>query len=161
MGKVLGIDEGTISAGLSIQKRDKIFVAQKEFSISYTVLADNLNEDEDSILSSSGIPPLWSYYRGAWCNNLAPKEKKTIFRHPTLGVKTVLWTVTASFTSNLDPDDEEEPEAKTPSVRWSGETEEEVMDKDPITDEPIQTAADEPILITTPQRPPDPGDLPL
>lgn len=151
MGTVLGIKEGSPSASHGLRQRDRIFIPEKTFSISYIVLADSENEDEEQILDSAFLPRLFSYYAGTWCKKLSAKEERTIFRHPDTGVRTTLWTVKADYDNNFDPsEDAEEPTQRTPVVRWSGESEDEVMEEDPITGEPIQTKADEPILLTRP-----------
>jgi len=150
MGTVLGIDEGTRGATYGLRKHEKTYVTDKTYSLTYIVLADNTSESEDAILTSTGVPILWGYYNGTYCKKLAPKEKSSIFRHPVTGVKTILWYIKADFDSKLDPDQDEPPTSKPPTVRWHGETEEEVLEKDPITGDAVQTGAEEVILITTP-----------
>lgn len=150
MGKVIGIEEGSLADSRGLEKKDKFYITKKTVTVTYFVLADNVNESEDSIALSAGLPVLWSYFRGVWCKKKTLKETDNVFRHPVTGVPTTLWEVKADFDSDIDIEQDQPPQQKPPTVRWSGETEEEVLEKDPITDDPIQTKADEPIILTTP-----------
>lgn len=149
MPKVLGVKDGSIESDVDIEKRDKRWVARKKLRLTYYVLGDTLNTDEDDITSTSGIPPLFYPYKGTLCKSRKAKETNRII-HPVTGVAAGLWEVTCEFDNDLNPDDEQPPESKPPTIRWSGETEEEVLEKDAVTGLPVQTDAEEPIIITTP-----------
>ena len=149
--KIIGIDDGPIHASYNLEKKDKIYIGRKTWSIKYLVLAGNDSQNEDDIYNDTvGLPKLWAFANFGVCKSLKIAEKSTVFKHPSTGTKTILWTVKADFDSQIDLDQEQPPEAKTPTVRWSGETEEEVLERDPIEDIPVQTEPGEPIILTTP-----------
>lgn len=150
MPKVIGVDDGSIGSNFSLEKKDKIYITRKTWSIKYFVLADNAFQTEDNIYGTAGLPVLWSVANFGVCQSLKIDEKSSVFRHPNTGVKTILWTVKANFDSQIDIDQDEPPAAKTPTVRWTGETEEEVLERDPITGVEVATEAEEPIILTTP-----------
>ena len=150
MPKVLGVKVGSVDASDEVTKKDRIHVRRKRITSTSYVLGDTLSDTEEDILATSGIPALWSPLRGALCKSRTPKEVDRVI-NPNTGVACGLWEVTAEFDSDVDPDEcTDDPSCKTPIVRWHGETEEEVLEKDAITGEPVQTAAGEPILITSP-----------
>ena len=149
MPSILGIKDGTRDAAYGLEKRDKVRVLKKTWKVEYYVLADDQFDTEDDILATAGIPALFSVWNNAWVKGYKAKEINTVV-HPVTGVATILWCVTIELDSDLDQDDDETPTNRTPVVRWTGETEDELLEEDPITGEPIQTDADEPIIITTP-----------
>jgi len=149
MPTILGIKDGTFGADWSLKKKDKIYVPVREFNITYYVLADDASQDDLVIGSTSGIPLLWSLSYGAVCMSKSIRDK-TVCIHPVTGVTTALWEVACKFSTDVDISQNQDPESKPPTVRWSGETEEEVLEKDPITLDAIQTEAEEPIITTAP-----------
>lgn len=150
MPTLLGIKDGTRDASYGLEKRDKISVLKKQWKIDYYVLADSTLDTEDDILATAGIPSLFSFWNFAWVKGYKAKELQSVI-HPVTGVLSVVWQVTVELDSSIDQaDDEEDPTNRTPAVRWSGETEDELLEEDPITGDPIQTDADEPIILTTP-----------
>jgi len=151
MPTVLGVKNSSISSNTVLEVKAGGAIRRKTFKKTFIVLADTVAQIDDDILATAGIPPLFSVQNSAFCIGLHPKEEDRIRRHPVTGVPTILWEVVADFDSNLDRSEEEEdkpPESKTPKTNWSGETEEEVLTEDVITGAPIQTAAEEPIIIT-------------
>lgn len=150
MPKLLGEKDGTSTGTVGLVKKDRFYTLQAKFSRTYYVLSDNLSQNEATIIATSGIPPLLSLLSGAWCMEKKGKEITRVI-HPVTGVPAVLWEVTASFDSDVDVDEaDQSPEARTPKVRWYGENEEELLEKDAITGDAIQTVPGEPILIEVP-----------
>lgn len=150
MPKVIGTEDGSIQANYSLIKKDQIYVTKKTFSIVKWVLADTTADTEDTIRLTVGVPQLWTTYNGAVCMRVSPKEHTTVYAHPTTGLKTILWKVKADYDSDVDTGQNQPPNAKPPTVRWHGESEDILLEKDPITGDPIQTKAEEAILLTTP-----------
>ena len=152
MPKVLGVQDG-VSGGESGFTRGG--VRETSFSLVYNVLSDNLTQTQADIIATTGIPPLYYPTGGAYVKSHRPREVSTVI-HPITGVKAILWEVEVEFDSGVDPSGgtaggtPPAPPARRPKVRWSGDTEEEVLDKDVDTDEPIQTEAGEPILLMSP-----------
>jgi len=149
MGIVLGVKESSKGGAIQVEKKQGLQSLRKTFQQTYYVLADSPAESLDSIAASPGVPPLYFLSGGTYCISKKPKETHTI-RHPISGIISLLYEVACDFDSNIDPGQNQPPEAKTPVTRWSGETEEEVLEKDPITLAPIETKAEEPLIITTP-----------
>ena len=150
MGLVLGVREGEVSYTQELQKQDKMHITVISFDTVYIVLSDYLNEPESSILASVGIPGLRDTLNGAYCNNLQPKHQHTVLDPSGSGVLLDLWHVAAGFSSNINPNEKEDPDKKHPTFKWTGENEDERLEKDAITNRPIVTGADEPILIEGP-----------
>lgn len=150
MPTVIGVKDGSHAADYSIQKQDKLEIIIKKFTKTWYVLADSVDQDDDSILGASGIPVLYTLSNGAYTKGKKAKVLSRV-RHPVSGTATELWEVKVDFDSSIDPNqDEEDPTNKPAIIRWHGETEDELLEKDPITGDPIETDAGEPILITTP-----------
>jgi len=149
MPTVIGVKDGTQQGNTDLEKRDELTVVVRTFSRVYYVLADTLADDELAIVGTVGIPPLFTLYNGMSVRGQAPRETTRVI-HPVTDVATTLWEVTISYSNAVDPDDDEDPLNLDAVIRWFGETEEEILEKDAITGRPIQTDADEPILITTP-----------
>jgi len=149
MPTLLGIKDGSYNADWTLKKKDKIYVPVREASIVYYVLADDSTQDDLVIGVTSGLPFLWGVTGGMVCMSKTLNDKTTCI-HPVTGVTTNLWEVGCKFSTDVDLSQDQDPEAKPPTVRWSGETEEEVLEKDPITLDAIQTEAEEPIITTAP-----------
>jgi len=150
MPKVLGLKNATSGGTLALEQQDKSWANRKRFKRTYLVLADTQDDTEEDIVATTGIPPLFSSLQGAFCVSQNPKEVSRII-HPVTGVNSIIWEVPCSFDSNVDAseDQNQPPEAKTPQIRWYGESEEETLEKDLITEEPIRTDAEEPLIVTT------------
>lgn len=151
MPTLLGVKEGSVSYDQNLEDRDGKQVEKGSSKLTYYVLADSLSDGEDEIFGTSGIPALFAVGSGGGRASKRTAKETNRVRHPNTGAVTALWEVDVSFSTDVDPEDEEDdPTLKPPEVRWHGETEEEVLEEDPITGEAIQTDAEEPILITTP-----------
>lgn len=150
MPAVLGIEEGSYKSNDRLEKRQstQLYVRKKNFSWTYYVLGDDLTDDEDDIYATSGVPALGYPLRGCRVKSRTCHESHRV-RHPNTGVAAGLWMVDVEWDSNV-PEEDDDPLLKTPKISWHGETEEEVLEKDVITGDPVETAAKEPILITTP-----------
>lgn len=149
MPTLLGVKDGSHTATSSLESRDDVKVQVIKHSRTWYVLADDTSQREADITATPGLPGLFTLDEGAWAVGATARDTMRV-RHPVTGVAAALWEVTINFDSSIDPDDDEDPEDKPPTVRWYGETEEEVLEKDAITGDPVQTDAEEPIIITTP-----------
>jgi len=146
--KVIGIKNASHSSNLTLERQDKLWARRKTFRRTYYVLSDNISQTEDDIVLAPGIPPLFFNLSGAFCISQNPKEATRII-HPNTGIPAILWEVPCQFDSNVDEDQDQPPEAKTPIIRWYGESEEEVLEKDLVTEDPIRTDAEETLIVTT------------
>jgi len=147
--KIIGMEDGSFEATIDLEKRGNLTVRHKRFRNTYIILGDDTSQSEEAIILTSGLPPLFYPLRGAYCKEQRPKEISTI-RHPVTGVAAILWEVACDFDSSVDPDQNQPPEAQEPDVSWGGEVGEELLEKDAVTGDPIQTDAEEPILLMTP-----------
>ena len=147
----LGEKEATNVGGLSLVKKEKLWTTQTKFSRTYLVVSDNLTQDEFTIITTTGIPPLYALVSGAFCMEKSGKEKMRV-RHPSTGAAAVLWEVAAKFDSDIDVSEQDkQPEARTPVTRWTGENEDEQLEQDAIDpDKAIQTVPGEPIIVLAP-----------
>lgn len=122
---------------------DRMFgFAKKTFKTVYQVQADNANQNEDDILATSGIPPLWLNLRGGYCIKRQAKEINT---------QALLWEVTCDFSSQINPEnaDNTDPESAAPQWTWGVEFTDRLMQKD-VNGKPIRSTAGEPILYEHP-----------
>lgn len=153
MPKLLGVKDGSLSAKRELEDRNGFKINRKKFSTVYYVLADDTGDTEDDVIFlTAGLPQVGSLVNGAFAVSHQAKESQTVI-HPVTAFLTVLWEVTVEFDSNFDPEEdgqEEDPTDITPTIRWSGETEEEVLESDAITAEAVVTAAGEQILVMAP-----------
>jgi len=162
MARVLGHDEfglGIGTYGIKESSREvevttrrvkgRVWRDRKTFSLTYYVLTEDQFETEADVQSATGIPPKFYKLRGCRCIAHHCKEINTV-RHWQTQALAMLWEVTCDFDSDVDQDEYLNPDARTPRVRWTGEVEEEVLERDIITGAPIQTANYERILITGP-----------
>ena len=146
LGEVAAVNKGE----KRLRQRDRFFFLTKKFTRSYEVLSDDLDQSEDEIIATTGVPVLFSNLNGAYCIGKRGREKDRIM-HPATGVPAVRWHVDCEFDSDVEIDEADQPpEARTPKIRWYGEEEEEVLEKDIETKKPIQTVPGEPILVTRP-----------
>lgn len=150
MPQLLGIKDGSRRSDVEATRvSGRKWKDVKTFSQTYIVLADNTTQDESDIASTSGVPPKFYPLAGCYCVAHRAVEVQTIV-HPITGVMAILWEVTADFTSDVNPDEDAPPEARRPKVRWTGETEEETLERDVVTGAAIQTANYERILVNGP-----------
>lgn len=146
MAFVVGEKVNSVTANTGVKLKDKIWVPFTNFSISYFVVGDTTATTHDTIVNVSGVPQLFSSLNGAYCTERNPKEIDIVI-NPLTSIRTGLWEVECKFTTDFDPEQSQPPESQTPILRWYGEQEEEVMEKD-ADNEPVATANNEPILLT-------------
>jgi len=143
----LGIKDSSTESTVKVElKSGTLALEHKTRKDTHYVLADDILDDEDAILATTGVPGMYSIQSGCVVTDLNPSVSSTII-HPTTGLLTQLWEVEVSYDSNVPPDINQPITSQTPKVRWYPEAEEEVLEKDAITNEPITTACDEPIII--------------
>jgi hypothetical protein len=149
MGLNLGRTDGNTTASKDVDNAKRMSTVKKKFDISNYIVADSLDESEESIIASMGIP-LYTPGVGGVCMGHDVKEVTTV-RHPITGVTTVLYEVTAKFDSRVDEEQSfgiEDPTQQEPDISWDSEEYEELVTNDTITGEKIQTKAKEPIVMT-------------
>jgi hypothetical protein len=139
------IDTTTAADGYAGEYRisDRRFgLLNKKFSIVYQVLADNASQTEDDILTTTGLPGIYTYLRGGYCVSKKAKEENTA---------ALLWEVTCDFDSNINPTNagETDPTALQPEWDWSSETEQRHMEED-VNGKRIENSAQHPYFIEAP-----------
>lgn len=149
MGLVIGKKEGEQTIRQSTKKTDIGTILVTEIDEVYYVLSDTLSETKASVTSSTGIPSAYDISEGTMVTSIDGKETHTIV-HPLTGFAATLWEVTVHRSSEFDPEQQDNPENRTPKVRWYGEIDEEILEKDVITNEPIVTDCGEPMVVTAP-----------
>jgi hypothetical protein len=139
------IDSSCAANGYSGEYRlsEKRFgLLNKKFSLVYQVLADSDADDEDDILTTTGLPGIFTYLRGGYCISKKAKEVDTA---------ALLWEVTCDFDSNINPTNagKTDPTTLQPEWDWSSETEQRHMEKD-VNGDRIQNSAQHPYFIEAP-----------
>lgn len=121
----------------------------------YVVLAGSDDENEDTILATTGIPQLYSYLRGGFCKRRTAKEIETFARH---------WEVEVEYDSTIDPNMADQssgggaggtpsaPESLLPEWYWDADEYEEVIATDQQDGSTIQNAVGEKIIVTRPVK---------
>jgi hypothetical protein len=154
MPTYLGPEAGSLgSEDILEQVKDGIFSHNKDIKQCHIVLGDTLDDTEEDIKATSGVPEIASVLRGATCIKRDAKEIDTV-THPTTGVLCGLWKVECSYTSKFDEagsqnsgGNNSDPTNQRPKRRWRTNKVTEILEADAFTGQPIQTTAGEPILI--------------
>lgn len=154
MPVVIGEKDAAATGAIEIVKKRGLWTESRRFEKSFYVLAD-LNDDEDAVRNTTGVPPIASPYQGAVCRGHKPEERGRV-RNPLTGQPGILWEVVCSFDNDITPDDAEDagggsaPTSRRPKIRWRGVLEDEVLERDAIDGIPITTTAGEKVLVTHP-----------
>lgn len=122
----------------------------------YFVLAQSEDENEASILDTTGIPLLYSYQRGGFCKRRTAREIETYAR---------LWEVEVEYDSTIDPNMADQssggggtggtpsaPESLLPEWYWDADEYEEVIATDQQDGTVIKNKVDEKIIVTRPVK---------
>lgn len=148
MGAVLGIQEGSFDHSETLEKEEKHWKTSASQSREFLVLADYLEESEESLLRSAGLPTLKGRDGNLTCKGLNIRESSVVL-HPATGELTSLYTIAAEYDS--EERDDEDPLEMEPTIRWTSERYEEEATHDAVEqDKPIATVPGEPILVTSP-----------
>lgn len=146
--KVLGIEQGTSGGTIGLEKGQSglFWFYQKDGSRVYLVLAQDLNQTEDQVTATTGIPQIGTVVNGAPVRSLAGKELDRIAKHPKTGVPTILWSVTVTTDSRFDSSQiGGDATDLRPKRRWYSDKVKERRETD-LTNEIIETLALEPIV---------------
>jgi len=151
MPESLGIQDGSMKGNSTLQTQGAISTIINKYSVTYYVLGDDMNTDEDDIKATVGIPTLYSTRNGATCNSVVPSVITTIAKHPVTGVMCELWEVAVGYDSTVNSESGGgggggSPTDMTPTAEWSSENIEQILRTDAITGSPIETKNHEPIL---------------
>lgn len=163
MATLLGMVDGSMEHSRGITKKDKSFVRKNSWKSTYYVMSDDFDEDLDDIYAV--VVPIGYFYNGAVCKDRKAKQTNTVV-NPITHQYADLYEVDCDFDSEFDADGGEEgggeggeggegdnnkpPEEKTPTVNWSSEMEDELLEQDALTGDPVITKAGEPIQVTAP-----------
>lgn len=143
-----GEKEGTRTGSREIS-REALTATRKSWMKTVYVVAD-FGETEDDVMVASGVPLLGTVNSNAFLKKKHPREiKQVIFQ----GSEMVLWELDLHYDSHIDVSDFEDilqGSKRNLDWSWSRETIDEVVQRDPITGEPIINSVGEPLLITAP-----------
>ena len=142
MPSILGdslVDDGGIDSTISYDTGQGLSV--KDFTLKYSIRADDLSQREDDILATIGLPEIMTYLRGAYCVRKAAVERNAA---------ALLWEVSCDFSSDVSQaeDPEEPPDQRVARVSWTTEELDEVIEYDAITGKNIVNAAEQQIIAT-------------
>lgn len=132
-----GSDEGTWEIA-----DNEFGIGKKSFSIEYDILADNIDQNEDDIRATPGLPSLWTFLRGCYCKSIEVAEENS---------HALMWKASCEFDSEVNPDEQEneDPTQAQATWAWSHETEQRNLEKD-VKGKPLQTATREKFFVDTP-----------
>lgn len=153
MPKVIGRVHAQIDSDFSLQKIGQFFNRRKTFNESWFVLADNINQFEDDIVSAPDLPSIGSILGGGFLIRKQAKEQATVPAHPITGVQTTLWIVTCYYDSQIDQDQinqNADPTQRRPKRKWRNVKENVLIDKD-VNNKPLTTQAGEKIHYEDPK----------
>jgi hypothetical protein len=157
MPKILGLQDGGVEGSRGIVVKDKFWRQSIQFTETYVILADDLSQSEEVILSTSGLPSIGDVVGGAICVNKNARDIGTVI-HPVTKVPTALWEVTIECNSELDTNAASEAQQDDATdfrqrERWTKEVIEEVRGYDALGNK-VQTPTFEPIEFSIPRTVP-------
>lgn len=151
VNKVLGRNNGQSGGTITLEKSSSsvFWFWQKDADYGFLVLSKDLNQYEDQIVTTSGIPQIGTLFNNVYVRSLSAHEIDRISRHPTYGVPCALWQVVVHTDSRFDPaqaltSNTDDPTDLRPRRRWYTEKEQRKIEVD-INGDRIVTAAGEPI----------------
>ena len=144
MARVIGLPDGTITSKQELESKNGLWIVQRQFSITYHVLATTSETTEDVVLAS-GIPALFSTYGLCRCKCITPKENTTVVMN---GTAYILWDVECEYDSKVDDSQNtgDSPENRRPTIGWTGDNVKEHFQKS-LDDKKVQSTAGEPIFL--------------
>ncbi len=142
-----GVRNGSLEIEYSTSQKGGI---RKTGSLSYTVAADAINTNEDSVATTAGIPQPYQSLNGMWCQKVQLKDAGT-GKHPVGNYDTRIWIITCSFDSELDTSKGEiNPLLRPVVITRDADIEMDRLIFDAVTGAPIATANNEPIWVQGP-----------
>lgn len=151
--KNLGIEDGSIESTSTIEPASSglFWFVQKDGSRCYYVLATDINETDEDIKATTGLPALGDLIDGAPVRSLSAKEIQRV-RHPSTGVPTILWKVEVKTDTRFDATNQTatDPTDVRPKRRWYTEKENERVEVD-VNLFWITTSAEEPLNVEWPR----------
>lgn len=151
--KVVGIEDGSSGGEISLEPGSGglFFFLQKNGERVYYVLAQDIDQTEDQIVATTGIPQIGDTLNGAPVRKLKGQEQQRV-RHPTSGAATILWKVTVTTDTRFDSstnNPSDDPTDYRPRRRWYTQKEKMRIEKD-VNGDIIETANHEPIIYERP-----------
>lgn len=137
-GPHLGQKANTVEGSRELD-RDTLLGTRKRFTIVYLTRPDDDEDpcelDEEDAMAATGVPALRTLTSSAYAIGKYAKEVDSV---------NGVWEVYVYFDSSVP--------AAEPGMEWSwsGETIEKVLQRDPVTGDPIVNAVGEPLLLTAP-----------
>ena len=152
MASIMGVPTGAPNLTKELQKSGIVWKLNTSYSREYLVLADRLDEPQESILAAvpavgdvTHVPAIGAKEGKMMCKSVNVTEVEVV-HHPATGELTSLNKIVCQFDSDVKLD----PLELDAEVRWSSESEEEALWKDVVTGAPIATAVGEQIPMTRP-----------
>lgn len=140
----------------NLKQSGTLWTQVDENTRSYLILSDTLDDTEDTIITTTGVPELYEVLNGRTCISLEGKELDRVASHPVTGVPCALWNVKAKFSNEIPEGGSSGGGAGTnptdldPVYEWDSETIMEIVEKDQ-DGLPYVTAAKEAIITEEPR----------
>lgn len=161
MPYVIGVENGSIAGNTELQNGQNLYTSVRRHRRNYIVIGDTLNDTEEDIRTTTGIPLLFSPYLGMYCRSRVPNEISRI-KNPRTGVACGLWYVECTWDDEIDPSQDTgegsdsssmnlaNPCYQRPSIDWDFELDEGILQYDAVTGELVANTAGQPIKVTRP-----------
>lgn len=153
MPTYLGLEVGSLGGDDKLESQNSTLARNKTIKQCHIVLADSLNDNEDTILAQADIPVIASLLRGATLRRRRADEIDVVI-NPATGTPCGLWRVECEYDSSVDSEQAQNsgssngnPVNQRPKRRWRTNKVSELIEADAFTGFPIQTTAGEPIHI--------------
>lgn len=151
MPKIIGRREGSDSGKVESPAGETV---KKTAERVYIIISDDVNQERDAILATSGLPQQGDSMLGGTVHSRDAKEVNTII-HPETHVMANLWEVTVQSDSTV-PDGSPPGEGggssdiDTVKIRWATDKQDRRLERDVISGLPVQTKCGEPIMAERP-----------
>lgn len=139
MPTVMGESEASRRGENGAQLQDNRWIVNTKFWREYIVWSDGCADTAIEILSTVGVPALFSTLAGVPCVKRTATEKESFILN---GVERQVWHAKCFYDSSRDVSQADTPpEARTPEIRWYGENVTSRLWYDALDDTiPIQTS---------------------
>ena len=149
MPTVLDDVNGSRDSTFDLSSRNGTLIGKKTKKRRMYVLSDTLNQTEEDIITTPGVPQHFDEERGAVVKTVQAKENTRVI-HPVTQNPCILYIVEISYDSDVDTDQDtggptgNQNPLRTPrKISWGGDIVEEAAYKDEVTNKPITNVVGE------------------
>lgn len=124
MPRIIGVQIES-EGGSELKQTQNLWRVYRQHKRTYIVLGDDLDDTDDDILNTAGVPALFTVLQDMLCRKLTPKMIEQVV-DPVSGSLKGLWHVDCEFDNEIDPSQTStgDPTSLRPEVVWNPESEE-------------------------------------